>query len=105
MERDNRIEALLVMLQAEPQDVFLNYSLGLEYVATNNFGLAEEQFKKTLKYRSDYIPAYFHLGKLYEQIKNVTEALNCYQIGLEMAKKQNNNKAVNEISEAIFMLD
>jgi Tfp pilus assembly protein PilF len=105
MERVNRIDTLLSMLESEPQDIFLNYSLGLEYVATNNFALAEEQFKKTLNFKPDYIPAFFHLGKLYEQTKNVIEALNCYKQGLEFAKQQKNNKAVNELSEAIFMLE
>lgn len=105
MERINRIEALLSMLQTEPQDIFLNYSLGLEYSANNNFSLAEEQLKKTLGIKPDYIPAFFHLGKIYEQNKNVTEALACYKQGLEFAKEQKNNKAANELSEAIFMLE
>ncbi|MBK7309298.1 MAG: hypothetical protein KBG47_05860 [Bacteroidia bacterium] len=105
MERINRIEALLSMLQTEPQDVFLNYSLGLEYSANNNFSLAEEQFKKTIDIKPDYIPAFFHLGKLYEEIKKTPEALNCYKQGLDFAKQQKNNKAVNELSEAIFMLE
>ena len=105
MERINRIEALLSMLQTEPQDVFLNYSLGLEYSANNNFSLAEEQFKKTIDIKPDYIPAFFHLGKLYEQAKKISEALSCYKQGLEFAKQQKNNKAVNELSEAIFMLE
>ncbi len=105
MERVNRIEALLSMLQTEPQDIFLNYSLGLEYVSNGNFSLAEEQFKKTLRFKPDYIPAFFHLGKLYEQNKNATEALNYYKRGLEFAKDQRNNKAINELSEAIFMLE
>lgn len=105
MERNNRIESLLSMLQAEPKDIFLNYSLALEYVATNNFVLAEEQFLKTLSIQEDYVPAFYHLGKLFEQLQKTEAALNCYTNGLEFAKKQKNNKAVNEFSEAIFMLE
>lgn len=105
MERNNRIESLLSMLQVEPKDIFLNYSLALEYVANSNFSLAEEQFKKTLDIKFDYIPAFFHLGKLYEQTNKVSDALSCYKHGLEFAKQQKNNKAVNELSEAIFILE
>lgn len=105
MERINRIESLLSMLQTEPRDVFLNYSLALEYGATNSFVLAEEQFLKTLSIQEDYVPAFYHLGKLYEQQQKTEAALSCYYKGLEFAKQQKNNKAVNELSEAIFMLE
>ncbi len=105
MERSNRIDVILSMLEKEPNDIFLNYSLGLEYVAISSLDLAEQQFKTTLKINPDYIPAFFHLGKLYEETKNVIAALSCYNQGLELAKRQGNNKAVNELSEAIFMLE
>ncbi len=104
MERINRIESLLSMLQTEPQDIFLNYSLALEYVANNSFVLAEQQFLKVLSIKEDYVPAFYHLGKLFEQLQKTEAALNCYTNGLEFAKQQKNNKAVNELSEAIFML-
>jgi len=105
MERIDRLEALLSMLQTEPNDIFLNYSLALEYVANNSFVLAEEQFLKTLNIQGDYIPAFYHLGKLYEQQEKVEAALNYYNRGLMNAKQQKNNKAVNEFAEAIFMLE
>ncbi|MDZ4663597.1 MAG: tetratricopeptide repeat protein [Bacteroidota bacterium] len=105
MERSRRIGTILSMLEKEPNDIFLNYSLGLEHVGNGNFDLAEEQFKRVIAIQTDYIPAFFHLGKLYEQIQQTKEALKYYKFGLECAKKQKNNKAVNEISEAIFILE
>ncbi len=105
MERKKRIDALLSMLQNEPKDIFLNYSLALEYVADGNFVLAEQQFLKTLDLQADYIPAFYHIGKLYEQKQDPKRALKFYQSGIEHAKKQGNNKALNEFSEAIFMLE
>lgn len=104
MEKLNRIEALLSMLQTEPKDIFLNYSLGIEYAANNTLDLAKEQFLKVLNFKQDYIPAYYQLGKLHEQQKP-QEALEYFKKGLELAKEQKNNKAVNEFSEAIFMLE
>lgn len=105
MEPVKRIDALLSMLQAEPKDVFLNYSLALEYVAEKNFGLAEEQFLRVLNFQADYIPAFYQLGKLYEQQLQNQNALSIFKKGLELAKAQTNNKAINEFSEAIFMLE
>lgn len=104
MEKLNRIEALLSMLQTEPKDIFLNYSLGIEYAANNTLDLAKEQFLKVINFKQDYIPAYYQLGKLQEQ-QQPQEALEYFKKGLELAKEQKNNKAVNEFSEAIFMLE
>jgi Tfp pilus assembly protein PilF len=105
MERIKRIDALLSMLQTEPKDIFLNYSLAIEYVSENNLGLAEEQFLKVLTFQPDYVPAYYQLGKLYEQKQEVVKALDHFKKGLELARSQKNTKAVNEFSEAIFMLE
>lgn len=105
MERLKRIDMLLEMLSKEPDDVFLNYALGIEYIGELDVVHSEIQFKKVLEMNADYIAAYYQLGKLFEsQLKN-TEALLYYKLGLEKAKVQKNNKAINEFGEAIFMLE
>jgi Tfp pilus assembly protein PilF len=96
---------LLEMLVKEPSDLFLNYALGIEYLGELDLEQAEFQFKKVLDLDTNYIAAYYQLGKLFEsQLKN-TQALYFYNLGLEKAKAQKNNKAVNEFGEAIFMLE
>lgn len=106
MERASRIDMLKSMLEKEPEDQFLNFALGLEFandVATVEE--AEQQFKQVLARDRDYIPAYYQLGKLYESTLKPSEALEIYLLGLKKAKEQKNNKAVNEFSEAIFLLE
>jgi lipopolysaccharide biosynthesis regulator YciM len=105
MDKFNRIEALLEMLQTEPGDIFLNYSLAIEYAAAGTLDLAEDQFLKVLDFKEDYVPAYYQLGKLYEQKQDMEKALDYYNKGLGFAKAQKNTKAVNEFGEAIFMLE
>ena len=105
MDRLNRIDMLLAMLEKEPDDIFLNYALGTEYVGELDVVQAEFQFKKVLQMEPNYIAAYYQLGKLFEsQLKN-TEALHFFKLGLEKAKVAKNNKAINEFGEAIFMLE
>lgn len=105
MDRLNRIDMLLAMLEKEPDDLFLNYALGTEYFGELDVAQAEFQFKKVIKLDAAYIAAYYQLGKLFEsQLKN-PEALEYYNIGLEKAKAAKNNKAINEFGEAIFMLE
>jgi tetratricopeptide (TPR) repeat protein len=105
MDKIDRIEALLKMLQNEPKDVFLNYSLGIEYVASGTLDLAQEQFLKVLDLEENYIPAYYQLGKLWEQKQDIENSLNYYRKGLQFAMQQKNNKSANEFREAIFMLE
>lgn len=105
MDRLNRIDMLLAMLEKEPDDLFLNYALGTEYVGELDVEQAEFQFKKVIGMDANYIAAYYQLGKLFEsQLKNA-EALEFFKAGLEKAKALKNNKAINEFGEAIFMLE
>lgn len=106
MERSGRIDELKNMLQQEPDDLFINYALGIEFlndIAT--LSDAETQFKKVLSFDPDYIAAYYQLGKLFESQSNIGEALNYFRSGLDKAKLQKNNKSINEFSEAIFLLE
>ncbi len=106
MNNQDRIDSLLQMLRQEPSDEFLNYALGLEYAKEiQTHPLSEIQFKKVLSNNGQYIAAYYQLGQLYELMGKKQEALEQYYLGLEIAKVQKNNKAINEINEAIFLLE
>lgn len=106
MNNNARIKALLGMLAQEPEDEFLNYALGLEYANdSSSYALAEAQFLKVLTNNVNYIAAYYQLGQLYAAMNNKEKALNTLQQGLQAAKLQKNNKAINEINEAIFLLE
>lgn len=106
MSTPSRIQQLLQLLGSEPQDVFLNYALGIEYsVQAQQHDFAEVQFKKVLELDAEYLAVYYQLGKLYEAKQQIQEALHYFKIGLEKAKQQKNNKAINEFGEAVFMLE
>ncbi len=106
MSSINRIAHIKDMLIREPHDIFLNYALALELA--NNFETytdAEAQFKFVLQLNKHYVPAFFQLGKLFELQSHNQQALHYYKSGLQIAKEQKNNKAINELEEAIFMLE
>lgn len=105
MERLPRKEMIYDMLLKEPRDLFLNYALALEHVATENYTEAEEQFLKTLSIGADYLPCYYQLGQLYEKLANTEKALTYYKQGVELANKQGNKKALGELNEAIWLLE
>lgn len=106
MSNSGRLNSIIEMLEKEPNDLFLNYALALEYAATSDkLLLAEKQLKLVLGLDPNYIPAYYQLGQLFTTLQRTSEALDYYKVGLEKAKEQRNNKAINEIGEAIFMIE
>jgi hypothetical protein len=81
MDRLGRIDMLIELLSKEPDDVFLNYALGIEYAAELNLTGAEAQFKKTLQIDADHIASYYQLGKLFEsQLKNEEGGSYVFQV-------------------------
>lgn len=105
MERLPRIEMIFDMLLKEPNDIFLNYALAMEYLGTNDFKMAEAQLQKTLSIDPSYLPCFYQLGQTWEKLGDNEKALGFYKQGLELAKSQNNRKAQGELSEAIWMLE
>ena len=101
-----RIEQLLKLLEQEPDDLFLNYALGLEYAKDlNSPADAESQFRMVLNSDKNYLAAYYQLGQLFEKVERPAEALEFYKEGLALARLQRNNKAINEFGEAVFLLE
>ena len=93
------------MLLKEPNDLFLNYALALEHMATENYTEAEEQFLKTLSLNAAYLPCYYQLGQLYERLSDNQKAIGFYKQGVELATKQGNKKALGELNEALWLLE
>jgi Tfp pilus assembly protein PilF len=106
MSNAARLKSLLDQLEKEPDDLFLNYALGLEYQNEQDTAqIAEKQFLKVLSADENYIAAYYQLGKMYESQQRIETALQYFKKGLEKARRQQNNKAAGEFEEAIFMLE
>jgi tetratricopeptide (TPR) repeat protein len=101
----SRKNNLIEMLEKEPDDVFLNYALALEFAGEKQYDEAEKQFLIAVKIKPDYLPCYYQLGQVAKTVKREKEALEYFTTGLTLAKKQNNQKAVNELNEAIWMLE
>lgn len=105
MEKLPRKEMIFDMLEKEPNDVFLNYALAMEHLATSDFKDAETQFKKVLDINSTYLPCFYQLGQVNEKLGNNEMAISFYKQGVGLAKSQNNTKALGELNEAIWMLE
>lgn len=105
MEKLPRKELIFDMLEKEPNDVFLNYALAMEHLSTGDFTEAEVQLRKVLTINVSYLPCYYQLGQVNEKLGNIESAITYYKQGVDLAKSQNNTKALGELNEAIWMLE
>ena len=100
-----RLQQLQQMLAQEPNDEFLQYAISVEYFAMGDFSKAIECLKNILHTKPDYLAAYYQTGKCLEELKQVEEAKTIYTQGIELAQKQNKQKTLNELREALFLLE
>lgn len=100
-----RINILRQFLKDDPNDVFSMYALALEYVKAVELKKALALMTSLLENHPDYLPAYYQLGKLLEQVNNKEEALVTYQKGILLAKEKGNLHTASELRGAIDLLE
>jgi predicted Zn-dependent protease len=105
MNKGTRVDRLVEMLRKEPSDLFLNYALAMEWMGEGVYGEAEKQLLRTLELDKEYLPCFYQLGQSAEKLNKEKEALEYYKRGVDLAKRQNNTKALNELNEAIWLLE
>jgi tetratricopeptide (TPR) repeat protein len=100
-----RLEQLKQMLEQEPNDEFLQYAIVMEYIAMDEIEKAVDGLQKILQNNPNYLAAYYQLGKCYEVQTEFDKARDIYNKGIEVAQKQGQQKTLNELREALFLLE
>jgi len=101
----SRLEQLQQMLLQEPNDEFLQYAIAMEFVSAGEMQKAIDGLEKILNNNKNYLAAYYQLGKCYETQHKITDAKSVYEKGIAIAHAQNKTKTLNELREAIFLLE
>ena len=96
----SRIEQLSQFIKDDPEDPFNYYALGLEYSKTDK-NRALEIFQQVIIEHKDYIPVYYQLAKLYEQMSQVENAIQTFSEGIIKAREQNDLKTLRELSAGL----
>lgn len=95
----NRLEQLIKFHEEDPNDPFPLYGLALEYQKTD-IKKSEQLFDRLLADFPEYLPAYYHAAKLKVTLDKGTLAINIYQNGIALAKKQNDSSTERELQSA-----
>jgi len=97
---DDRLQNLLTFLNQSPDDSFLSFAVAKEYEKRDQFDQALKYYLNIKVKDPEYIGLYYHLGKLYETIQEEILALQTYNEGIELGKKQRDFHATSELNNA-----
>ena len=97
---NGRMDQLLKFLEASPNDSFVKFALALEYINQSNDEKALEYFNEILQHDPDYTGTYYHLGKLYERLKDPPSAERVYREGLQRTQSKD-VRGYRELQQAL----
>jgi len=95
----DRLNSLLKLLEKDPDDSFLSYGIALEHISKGNYEEAEKYLTSLQKKDPDYVPAYMQLAHVYEKFNFIDKAKNIYKEGIEIARKNNDSHAADEMED------
>ena len=97
----SRIEKIQAMLARDPDDVFLNYSLGMECASVKRFAEAVAAFNRCIELDGEYLPAYVEVGKALRSVGDYEAAREIFAAGLEVAARQGQHHVHDYITQQI----
>lgn len=98
-----RLDQLLKMLAAEPQDTFLLYALAMEYRSLGEPVSAAENFLKLIGQQPPHVPSFFMYSQLLVETGEIEQARAILRDGIEQARAQGDAHAAGEMSQ--FLAD
>ena len=96
----DRLDQLLEFYEEDPNDNFVRFALAQEYLKRDNTERALNLFEELVETDPDYVGTYYHLGKLYERLNRTEDAIETYDDGITVARKQQDTKDLSELQDA-----
>jgi tetratricopeptide (TPR) repeat protein len=94
---ESRVAALKEILEANPDDTFARYALGMEYSGAGETDAALAEFQRLLTAHPDYTNAYFMSAQALARAERNEEAKAMLQQGIECARRTRNQHALSEM--------
>ncbi|MFG0262378.1 MAG: hypothetical protein ACF788_08305 [Novipirellula sp. JB048] len=106
MSRREKIEA---MLADDPNDIFLRYSLAMEFRSEGELEESVRRLDELTKDSPPYVPAFFMAGQVLADLANddpprLEEARTYLRDGIDEARRQGDAHAAAEMSELLTAL-
>jgi Flp pilus assembly protein TadD len=95
----SRIDQITKMLESEPDDVFLNFTLGLELAKGERREQAVSQFQRVIELKSDYSAAYLAMARCLIDLDRRDEARTALEKGAAVAQEAGDLHARDQMKE------
>ena len=100
----DRIESIRKLLAADPDDLFLNYSLAMELVAADQLDEALRAFARCVELDPNYLAAYVEAGKCARAAGRVDQARESFQRALELARAAGETHTADAVRQQLETL-
>ena len=97
MPDESRVAALKDILDANPDDAFARYALGLEYSGAGETDAALTEFQRLLASHPDYTNGYFMAAQALARAERREEARAMLEQGIACAQRTRNQHALSEM--------
>lgn len=88
------------MLEKQPDDLFLQYALAMEYLGLQQPDKAQTLLRQIITADEHYVAAYYQLGVLL-QTRDEVAAIALFEKGMFEAEQKGDRKTVNEFRSAL----
>ena len=105
MDGSSRIDALLKMAEARPDDPRARFGLALEYERVGRFEDVVTELRAYLSLADDQGNAYARLARALQHLGRDQEALAAYRDGIAAASRHGHPSMVEEYEEAVLNLE
>ena len=85
------------MLGTKHENQLLHYSIGNEYLKSNELDLAEEHLRKAVSLAPDYSAAWKLLGKILNAAEKYDQAIDVFLQGIVVAENKGDIQAAKEM--------
>jgi len=92
-----RLATLKQILDANPNDAFARYALGLEYSNSGDTDAALAEFQRLLAAHPDYTNGYFMAAQTLVRADRTADARQMLRNGVECARRTRNQHALAEM--------
>lgn len=100
----SRLDQIRKMLESEPDDVFLNFGLAVEYAKQGQVDEALAQFDRLHQIDANYVPAYFQRGNILLAHGRTEDAKAALMEGIRVAQRTGDLHAAGEMQEVLATL-
>ena len=98
----SRIDALLAFYAEDPNDPFTRFALAQEYLKAGDTAQGQAYFEGLVADQPEYVGTYYHLGKLYERLGRLPDAIATYERGILVAGRVRDAHARAELQDALL---